>query len=117
MGDFDTAGEKFEYAVVVYYKRNKAHVNTIVAQGHDPHDRELEDAVEDILYEQQGIVTTRAEMPAVPLHICRGRENWRTELLVAINEKRAILLKWHHLFFARDELIDILLLQISNKKM
>jgi len=42
--------------------------------------------VEDILFEQIGIVTTRAEMPAVPLHICRGRENWRTELLVAIND-------------------------------
>merc|ERR1711965_901892 len=46
-----------------------------------------EGAVEKILKEQQGEIVPgkSAEITATPLHICRARPNWRTELLVAIN--------------------------------
>ena len=64
--------------MIVYYKRRRARIYTINAKGYraaDPHDRELENAVEKIMKEQQGEIVPerRPEIPAIPLHTCRGR--------------------------------------------
>ena len=73
--------------MVVYYKRHKPRVYTIGRKefrAENPHDRELEDAVEKILLESQGF--TLARRSHAQQHICRVRSTWKTELLTTIND-------------------------------